>query len=182
MSTAYRFSENDIPHFVTMTVVEWVDLFNRQRYKDIIVENLNFCIKNKGLIVHAYVIMSNHVHLIVRTRNGENLSSLIRDFKRYSAKVIYETLKQDQRESRKNWLLWIIESQGEMSNSNTHSKIWIHENHPIPLDRNNMFEERLNYIHLNPVRAGICFTPEDYVYSSAGAYAGVIGLVNVELV
>ena len=69
-----------------------------------------------------------------------------------------------------------------MSSSNTHSKIWIPENHPIPLDRNNMFEERLNYIHLNPVRAGICFTPEDYVYSSAGAYAGEIGLVNVELV
>ncbi|MFT6827215.1 MAG: hypothetical protein ACJAZV_000496 [Roseivirga sp.] len=42
-----------------------------------------------------------------------------------------------------------------------------------------MFEERLNYIYLNPVRAGICFTPEDYVYSSAGAYAGEIGLVNV---
>ncbi|PIQ49460.1 MAG: transposase [Cytophagales bacterium CG12_big_fil_rev_8_21_14_0_65_40_12] len=182
MSTAYRFSENDIPHFVTMTSVEWIDIFNRQRYRDILIENLNFCIKNKGLIVHAYVIMSNHIHLIVRTRNNENLSSVIRDFKRYSAKVIYETLKQDQHESRKNWLLWIVESQGEMSSSNTHMKIWRHENHPIPLDRNNMFEERLNYIHMNPVRAGICFSPEDYVYSSAGAYAGEVGLVNIELV
>jgi putative transposase len=88
MSTAYRFSENDIPHFITMTVVEWIDLFNRQRYKDVLVDSLNFCIKNKGLIVHAYVIMSNHIHLVVRTRNNESLSAIIRDFKRYSAKVI----------------------------------------------------------------------------------------------
>ncbi|MFT6972538.1 MAG: putative transposase [Roseivirga sp.] len=88
MSTAYRFSENDIPHFITMTVVEWIDLFNRQRYKDVLVDSLNFCIKNKGLIVHAYVIMSNHIHLVVRTRNNESLSAIIIDFKRYSAKVI----------------------------------------------------------------------------------------------
>ncbi|MFT7162297.1 MAG: putative transposase [Bacteroidia bacterium] len=88
MSTAYRFSENDIPHFIAMTVVEWIDLFNRQRYKDVLVDGLNFCIKNKGLIVHAYVIMSNHIHLVVRTRNNESLSAIIRDFKRYSAKVI----------------------------------------------------------------------------------------------
>jgi putative transposase len=67
MSTAYRFSENDIPHFITMTVVEWIDLFNRQRYKDVLVDSANFCIKNKGLIVHAYVIISNHIHLVVRT-------------------------------------------------------------------------------------------------------------------
>ncbi|MFT6214097.1 MAG: hypothetical protein ACJAS3_000487, partial [Roseivirga sp.] len=65
---------------------------------------------------------------------------------------------------------------------NVHSKVLRHENHPIPLDRNNMFEERLNYIHLNPVRAGMCFTPEDYVYASAGDYVGEIGLVSVELV
>jgi REP element-mobilizing transposase RayT len=88
MSTAYRFSENDIPHFITMTVVEWIDLFNRQRYKDVLVDSLNFCIKNKGLIVHAYVIMSNHIHLVVRTRNNESLSAIIIDFKRYSTKVI----------------------------------------------------------------------------------------------
>jgi hypothetical protein len=75
-----------------------------------------------------------------------------------------------------------MESQGEMSSSNVNSKVWRYENHLIPLDRDNMFEERLNCMHLNPVRAGICFTPEDYVYSSAGAYAGEIGLVNVELV
>jgi putative transposase len=88
MSTAYRFSENDIPHFITMTVVEWIDLFNRQRYKDGLVDNLNFCIKNKGLIVRAYVIMSNHIHLVVRTQNNESFSAIIREFKRYSAKVI----------------------------------------------------------------------------------------------
>jgi putative transposase len=78
-------------------------------------------------------------------------------------------LKEDQHDSRKSWLLWIIKSQEEMSSSNVHAKVWRHD-HPIPLDRNIMFEERLSYIL------------EDYIYSSVGAYAGEIGLVNVKLV
>jgi putative transposase len=90
-------------------------------------------------------------------------------------------LKEDQHDSRKSWLLWIIKSQEEMSSSNVHAKVWRHD-HPIPLDSNIMFEERLSYIHLNLVRPGIYFILEDYIYSSVGAYAGEIGLVNVKLV
>ncbi len=182
MSTVYRFTENDIPHFITMTLVEWIDLFNRQRYKDLLVDNLKHCIKNKGLVIHAYVIMSNHIHLIVRTKNDEKLASVVRDFKRYTAKVIYETLKSDNHESRKNWLKWIVESQGERSSSNENMKIWRHENHPIPLTTNEMIDQRIKYIHENPVRAGICYTPADYIYSSAGVYEGENGVMKVELI
>jgi len=57
MSTKYRFSENDIPHFVTLTLVEWIDLFSREKYKEIIIDNLKYCITNKGLVLYAYVIM-----------------------------------------------------------------------------------------------------------------------------
>ena len=182
MSTVYRFAENDVPHFITMTVVEWVDLFNRKRYKDILIENLKFCITKKGLVVHAFVIMSNHLHLIVRSRNNEKLSGLVRDFKRYTAKVIYETLESDDQESRRNWMLWISRSQGERSSSNENMKIWRHENHPIPLYSNEMMDQRLNYIHENPVRAGICYTPHDYVYSSASNYAGEGGVLEIDLI
>ena len=181
VSTVYRFTENDIPHFITMTLVEWIDLFNRPRYKDIIIDSLKFCINEKGLIVHAYVIMPNHIHAIIRTRNDESLSSVVRDFKRYTAKALYETLKSDKHESRRNWLTWIVESQGVKSASNQDMKMWRHENHPIPLDMGNMVEQRIQYIHENPVRAGIFYTPEDYVYSSAGVYAGEVGVLEVEI-
>lgn len=181
MSTNYRFSDSEIPHFITMTLVEWIDLFNRQAYKDLIIDNLKYCVKNKGLVIYAYVIMSNHIHMIVKTRNDEDLRNIIRDFKRYTAKLIYEKLKSDKTESRKNWMLWIIESQGDRSSSNELIKVWRHENHPVTLDSNYLLEQRLSYIHENPVRAGICYTPQDYVYSSAGIYAGESGVLDVEL-
>ena len=183
MSTAYRFTENEIPHFVTMTLVEWIDLFNRQKYKDILIDSLSFCIREKGLVVHAYVIMSNHVHMIVSADSeAKSLSGLIRDYKRYTAKVLYETLKSDTKESRRNWMLWIIESQGERSASNEFMKIWRHENHPIPLDSEKFLKQRIDYIHENPVRAGICRSPADYVYSSAESYLGEPGLIPLSLV
>jgi len=182
MSNAYRFSDSEIPHFITMTLVEWIDLFNREKYKEIIIDNLKFCAENKGLIIHAYVIMSNHIHMIVRTESDHKLSQVIRDFKRYTAKVIYETLKKDKHESRKNWMLWILESQGEKSSSNEHMKVWRHENHPVPLDSGNMLEQRIDYIHLNPVRAGICGAPEYYIYSSASAYRGERGPLEVVII
>ena len=180
MSTVYRFSENEIPHFITMTLVEWIDLFNRERYKEIIVDSLKYCIRHKGLVVHAYVIMSNHIHLIISTREQKKLAHIVRDFKRYTAKVLYETLKQDSEESRRNWLLWIVESQGQRSSSNEKMKIWRHENHPIPLDDDFVLEQRIQYIHENPIRAGICHEPQHYIYSSAGQYEGEAGPVPIE--
>ena len=77
-------------------------------------------------------------------------------------------------------MLWIFESQGRRSSSNEFVKIWQHENHPELLDNNEMMDERLNYIHENPVKAGICYKAIDYVYSSASQYAGLEGLLDIE--
>ncbi len=78
-------------HFITATVVDWVDVFYRKSYKDCIIESLEYCIKNKGMILYGYVIMSNHIHLILQSENGK-LSDLIRDFKKFTAKVIQKKL------------------------------------------------------------------------------------------
>ncbi len=80
MSTKYRFTENEVPHFITMTLVEWIDLFSREKYKELVTENLKFCIKEKGLSVHAYVVMTNHLHMIVRSEKVKDLSGIVRDF------------------------------------------------------------------------------------------------------
>ncbi|MDN5214123.1 transposase [Fulvivirgaceae bacterium BMA12] len=182
MSTKYRFSENDIPHFVTLTLIEWIDLFSRERYKEIIIDNLKYCIENKGLIIYAYVIMPNHIHVIIKSVEGQELSKIIRDFKRYTAKILYTTLKSDKRESRRRWLLRIMEEEGQKSSSNKRIKVWRHENHPVALDTNKMLDDRLNYIHNNPVRSGICFRAEDYKYSSSCQYCGEIGLLPISFI
>ena len=95
MSTKYRFTENEVPHFITMPFVVWIDLFSREKYKELLIENIKFCIKEKGLSIHAYVIMTNHVHMIVRSKEDQDLAGIIRDFKRFTAKKIYEELKND---------------------------------------------------------------------------------------
>ena len=119
MSTNYRITDSSKPHFLTLTLVEWVDLFTREKYRQIIIDSLKFSIMNKGLVLHAYVIMSNHIHLIASVKSQNlNLTNIIRDIKRYTAKEIYNHLKSDGSESRRNWLVGIFESQGRQSSSN----------------------------------------------------------------
>lgn len=182
MSTKYRITDHQSPHFLTLTVVEWIDVFSRQVYKDILLQSLRFCIQNKGLVLNAYVVMTNHVHMIAKVQEGHNLINTIRDFKRFTADYIYRSIQQESTESRKHWMLWIFKSQGERSSSNVNFKFWQHENHPILLNTNQMIDTRLEYIHQNPVRAGICYNPEDYIYSSASNYAGEKGVLDVELI
>ena len=69
-------------YFITLTVVYWVDLFSRREYRDIIVDSLNYCVKSKGLELNAWVIMSNHVHLVGRIDTVLGMSGFLRDFKK----------------------------------------------------------------------------------------------------
>ena len=87
MSRNYKFREQDKVYFVTFATVNWIDIFTRRIYKDILVENINYCISNKGLIVYAYVIMTNHVHMIIGT-DGEKLQDIMRDLKGYTSKML----------------------------------------------------------------------------------------------
>src|SRR5690349_16030968 len=108
MPTGYQIVEQDKLHFLTLQVVDWVDVFTRQKYRDILIENLKYCQENKGLEIYAYVIMSNHVHLLVKSEK-EELSNLLRDFKSYTSKKIIEEIN-NCNESRKEWMLQIFKN------------------------------------------------------------------------
>ena len=88
MSEKYKVGDPEIPHFITMTVVDWMDVFIRPVYKDIVVESIKYCQKEKGLIVHAWIIMTSHVHMIVSTKRSQNLSEIIRDLKKFTSKKL----------------------------------------------------------------------------------------------
>ena len=84
--------EGDV-FFTTDTVVDWVDIFTRPIYKHIILESLIYCQKNKGLIIYAWVLMSNHLHMIVGSNSEENkVSDIMRDFKKFTSKEMLRTL------------------------------------------------------------------------------------------
>ena len=91
-------------YFVTLTIVYWIDIFSRKEYKDIIIEALNYCIENKGLELNAWVIMSNHVHLVGCVVKEIGMSGFLRDFKKYTSKQIVAAIK-ELSESRREWLL-----------------------------------------------------------------------------
>jgi putative transposase len=92
-------------HFITFATVDWVDALSRPLYNDIVASSLTFCQKEKGLLVYAWCIMSNHFHMIASTKEGNNLSDILRDFKKHTSKRIMAEIEANPQESRKNWMV-----------------------------------------------------------------------------
>ena len=178
MPTGYQIYNQEALYYLTLQVVHWADIFTRPVYRDIVTESLSYCRQNKGLEVFAYVIMSNHVHVIVRSKKGK-LSDVIRDFKRHTSKKIVTCII-EQSESRREWLLMIFRHAARKHKRNNEYQFWTHENHAIELENSKMIEQRINYIHENPVRAGIVSNAEDYLYSSARNYAEMDCLIEID--
>lgn len=172
---------DESPYFLTLTVVDWVDVFSRPKYKHIIVDSLNFCIENKGLIVYSWCLMTNHLHLIARAKEGNVLSDVIRDFKKFTSREIAAAI-QTAEESRKNWMLNRFEFAGRYNRKIKDYKFWQDRNAPKEIITAGFLQQKLDYIHQNPVVAEIVQEPEAYLYSSARDYANIPGLVKVILV
>jgi putative transposase len=175
VSTGYKIEGNGL-FYLTFQIVGWVDIFTRQIYRDIVIESLKYCQKNKDLYLYAYVIMSNHMHLLAQSETGD-LSGIIRDFKSYTSKKFLDII-QNNIESRSDWMKLVFEYHGKYKSKQT-NQIWTHDNHAEYIYSQKFLDQKLNYIHYNPVRAGIVLNPEDYLYSSARNYAGLDGLIDV---
>jgi REP element-mobilizing transposase RayT len=179
MGEAYQIRDQEFPYFLTFQVVGWADVFSRQAYRDCILENLTYCRKEKGLYLCGYVIITNHIHLVVQQKDGK-LSDWVRDFKKYTSKKLLKMILENPQESRREWLKMVFEYHAEFNKRSGDMQFWTHENHAIELSRPDMIESRMKYIRENPVRAGIVEKEEDYLYSSARNYAGLKGLIEVD--
>jgi REP element-mobilizing transposase RayT len=177
MSTGYQINDQEGLYYLTFQVVDWIDIFTRQVYRDIIIESLKYAIENKGLDIFAFVIMSNHVHLIAQSYLGK-LSDTIRDIKKFTSKRIIDTI-QIIPESRSEWMLNRFGFNARQHSQNKDFQVWTHENHAIYLYGPKFIREKLDYLHNNPVRSGIVEKPENYLYSSARFYAGLDCLLEV---
>lgn len=182
MSRNYQIQDEDKLHFLTLTVVQWLDVFTRPFYKDIITESLKFCQEKKGLELFAWCIMTNHLHIIARAKEGYKLSDIIRDFKKFTSKQIVQEMNKDSTESRREWMLWVFKRMGHKNGNNQKHQFWQQNNNPIALTSNKMMEERLEYIHQNPVKAGFVWEAKDYPYSSATDYSGTKGMLPINFI
>ena len=175
MSRKYKFHNPEGVYFVSFAVEGWVDVFTRNEYKNILVENLKYCQNQKGLEIFAWCIMTNHVHLVIRAKDGFRLSDILRDFKKFTSKAVLKAIAENNLESRKDWLLNQFKTREGF-------RFWRADNKPIELWSNAVIDQKINYLHQNPVEEGLVFKAEDYVYSSAVDYAGEQGLLEVIVV
>jgi len=180
MSDKYRIWDQRKVYFVTLTVVGWIDVFTRRTYKMTIIDSLQFCQNEKGLAIFGYCLMSNHIHLIVRAESNYTLSDILRDFKKYTSKEIIKQILSEP-ESRKVWMIECFKKAGEDLKAIKDYKFWQNGNHAEEISSNKFFDEKLDYIHNNPVKELIVERPEDYIFSSARNYAGLNNYLDIVL-
>ena len=180
MSSKYKVADSTIPHFVTFSVVGWIDAFSREHYKEIMIESLQYCAEHKGLSLHAWVIMTNHAHLVISSKSAK-LEELVRDIKKFTSKQIIKAISENPQESRKEWMLNIFRFTGSGNKNNKEFQFWKQDYHPVELTTNEMLEQRLLYLHENPVRSGLVWEAWHYKYSSAiDYYTKEKGLLKIE--
>lgn len=181
MSRKYKFRDNDKLYFVTFAVINWIDLFIRNEYKDILLKSFQYCISNKGLELYAYCVMTSHVHLIIGS-NKEPMQNILRDLKRHTSETLRRAIETNSSESRREWMLQMMKEAGTLNSNNRGFQLWRQDNRPIELRDSERLHQKLKYIHRNPVEAGFVEKEEDWLYSSAGNYHGLKGLIEIILI
>lgn len=181
MSRKYRFGAAHHAHFVTFTVVDWIDFFIRTEYKKVFLNAVRHYQQHNGLEVYAWCIMTSHVHLILRSEAPHDLSETIKKLKSYTSGIFHKMIEDEHNnyESRKRWLLWLMKQTGEHQSNSKGFQFWQQDNQPIELWSDEVFYQKMNYIHLNPVKAGFVLQPEEWHYSSALDHAGRRGLLDL---
>lgn len=157
----HRENEN-LPHFVTITVFDWLDIFTKKEYYGVLINCLIFCRENLGLLLYEYVLMTNHVHLIVAADEGRKLSKLISSFKKRTTMEILFLLRRD----KQRRLIRALTQYG-VGEDGFPSRIWQRDNFPEVIIATRFLKKHIEYIYNNPVKSGYVAKPHEWVYSSA---------------
>ena len=168
MTKNFKSTEPGIPYFVTFTVVEWLNVFTKPEYLEIVWDSLQYCRKEKGLKLYGFVFMTNHLHLII-SADAEDIKlwKIIRDFKKFTAQKIIQVM---QKTENRRWILDSMRTVGKQNNANTQYQFWIQDDGAVEITSDKFFIQKLNYIHENPVRAQIVTDFCSYAWSSARLY------------
>ena len=162
MPTRFKVYEEGYPHFITSSILYWIPIFRRDDYFRILTDSLTYCSQNKGLQIHAYVIMPDHFHAICSCPSGR-FSDVLRDMKKHTSKQLGAKLLEDGRQ------LWLKPMQ-KAADIPGGVKVWEDEFHPEQIYSETFFMQKLDYVHQNPIKAGFVTDPCHWKYSSAGFY------------
>ena len=126
MCTKNTFIYKQWAYFTTSTVVGWLEVFTRDMYKDILLDSIRFCQKNQGLSVHAWVLMTNHLHMICSFHAKQEPGLVLKNMKSFTAIKLIDAIINNRKESRKEYMLNLFEAEGKKSSSNQRFKFWEH--------------------------------------------------------
>ena len=222
----------DTVYFVTIRVIDWVDVFTREEYKYIITDSLDYCRRSKGLYLYAWVLMTNHLHLIVSHEiDNDHLWKVLGDFKKFTSKRVIDAIINNSQESRIRWLLPHFGEQNIMNNSDASCSVSKQNNYDVRVTNPHGLEgivvdnvrvcnphglergygltgghrrghyhlwqrgidrycisnikhlrQKMDYLHANPVRAGIVNEPYNYRFSSSPNYCGEKGVIDIDMI
>jgi REP element-mobilizing transposase RayT len=149
-------------YFFTFTVVDWLPIFIKPEFTDIVAESLIFCSENKGLKIHGYVIMPNHIHAILSDKANDNqsLQKTVSEFRSFTGHQLARLIDNTYPTSWSNIVRITAETDRER-------RVWQSGWHAEAVVNQDFFAQKLSYIHSNPVRAGFVELPEHWVHSSA---------------
>ena len=150
MSRKHKFYNPEGIYFVSFATVYWLDIFVRESYFIAFIESLEYCRINKSLELFAYCILPSHVHLIIRDSN-HNPGKLLKSIKTFTSKKIQQLIQENPEESRKEWLLWLMERAGSKNSNVKNRQFWQQHNKPIELMSKEVIDQKLDYIHNNPL-------------------------------
>lgn len=173
MRSRYQFENGKGLYFITSTIIEFIPVFTSEEYFQIIANSLSYCRKEKDIEILAYVIMDNHFHLLIYS---DGLSNKIKSIKRFTARQIINQSKED----NKDWLLNQFQYYKKKYKKKSKYQVWQEGVHPQLIQNIQMVKQKMEYIHLNPVRRGLIRKPEDWKYSSASNYIINKGVIEID--
>jgi putative transposase len=168
----YRFGENEYAYFLTCTIVGWLPVFTRQDTVQFIYDSWRFLQDNGRLTIYGYVILENHLHLVA---SSPAISKEIGDFKSFTARKIVDYLEAHNVRTLLKWLRFLK----ARHKHDREYQVWQEGSHPEQIKDEEMMRQKLEYIHMNPVKRGYVDEPTHWRHSSARNYAGLAGLFPV---
>jgi REP element-mobilizing transposase RayT len=173
----------DACYFLTLNVVDKIDVFVRPAYKQVIADALNYFVSTQGLTIYAWCLMTSHLHLMIKTKGGMGPAYFERDFKKYTTPEIAKAIEMEM-DFRRDWMMKRFEDFSKSLRKLEKWHLWQNCSSPLHIDASQpgLLMERIDHIHENPLREKIVDMPEAYMFSSARDYAGIKGLVNVKII
>jgi putative transposase len=164
MRSRYKVLDDGL-YFITSSIVKWIHIFSEEKYCKLIIDDLIFRKNHHKLQLYGYVIMPNHIHLII---SSKNIPGVMRSFKSFTAKKIIELLIKD----KKFKILDILKLNKRIDKTDSEFQVWQEGYHPIQILTEREFDQILEYIHFNPVSKELVENQEDWKYSSYNNYTG----------